>query len=218
MKNTILTFFSLFCLIAITYSQDEASQPEKYDKNELGLNVTNVLISLVGNNSVDDIDPTTYAIVYKRRLVKGNFLRLAANVKLNINSNEEITNVTNNNFFNFRIGWEKRRNISSKLEYFYGFDILGSYEAAESTFATPTDIVELNEYNYGAGIGPIFGLQFHINKRMLISTEATLYGVLNVERIREKFEVNTIFNKNETNYNFSAISSIPKSLYFVMTF
>lgn len=199
--------------------REKINSQEGPHRNEVGLNLSNVIINLVGNTgNVDDSDPANYSISYKRQLKEDKYLRLAFNVKIDLKSDDEVTNVTNNNNFNFRVGYEKRNSISEKLLYYYGIDLLGTFNSAESTFASPNDIVELSNTTYGFGLGPVFGVQFLLNKRMAIGTEATLYGVFQINKVKEVFEVNTFFNKDETNFEFTAISTIPKSLYFIMNF
>lgn len=219
MNKALLLFFLLLQMFTYVHAQDHDLESEEESfRNELGLNVTNVLTSLVGNNPNDDFDVAVYALTYKRKLKKGNYLRLAANVRLDIFSNEDVTELINNNSINFRIGWEKRRQVLKRLDYYYGFDLLANYTAIESTFATPTDIVQLDNFQYTIGVGPVFGLQFMINPRMLLGTEATLYGTLTVDRIFESFEQNPIFNKDETSFQINLQSRIPQALYFIVSF
>ena len=219
MNKALLLCFLLLQMVIHVHAQDDTNvSEERTFRNELGLNVTNVLTSLVGNNPNEDFDKTVYALTYKKRLKKGNYLRLAANLQLDIFSNEDVTEVISDNSINFRIGWEKRRPVLKKLDNYYGFDILASYNGVESTFATPSDIVQLDNFQYTIGIGPVFGLQFEINPRMILGTEATLYGTFTLDRIFESFEVNPIFNRDETSFEINVQSIIPQALYFIVTF
>jgi len=72
-----------------------------------------------------------------------------------------------------RIGYEFHQNYN-KLQLLYGFDLTGIIEDYNRTRENGQDDDYLHESNtYGAGISPIIGLKYQINKTISITTETS---------------------------------------------
>ena len=170
------TLFALFLFLThLCFAQKETDKPKKI-QHELGLNVTNLLTDLLGNNN--RTDPGVYLISYKR-LVGNKAFRLGAafNFSLKNDNTFSFSSQLNNQNFQLRLGRETRQNLSSRFQYYYGLDGITGYQQEQSNVATQTSIITQTDHNFTIGGGPILGFQFAIFDKLLIGTEGSLYAV-----------------------------------------
>jgi hypothetical protein len=218
-KLTTLLFF-IGCG-QILFAQTKTVDTKNY-KHELGLNVTNLLTDLLGNNNRTDAG--IYLISYKR-VDENKALRVGLGINLNFKSENSFgSNLTlNNQNFQLRIGKEKRHSLSSKFQYYLGFDGILGYKSEESSAASSTGTIIQSDIVYTIGTGPVLGFQFALYERLLIGTEGSLYAAYNNNSISFKnaFVISgrpAILPPNKDAKIFTMQTNLPKFLFIILKF
>lgn len=216
-----ITFIIGLFALQFMFAQEEEKIFFPIEPNtEVGLNVTTVISSFVGSND-GTIDPGDYPLVVK--FAKNNRawrLGFGVNFKSREDNNSISfgTNTTSNSTVFAKMGREWRQIVGKRFAAYYGFDVLFNYLDERNEVFTPTDIVSLKLSNIGVGIGPIYGVQFAINERMLLSFEGSFYGIVTRSKVKEEFQQNPIFNKDEINWEGDVEMNMPQWLYFAIRF
>jgi hypothetical protein len=191
-------------------------------KHELGLNVTNLLTDLLGNNNRTDAG--VYLLSYK--FVKGNkAIRIGATTNFAFKKERSITNSTidlNSQNFQLRIGQETRHDLSSRLQYYVGFDGIAGYKFEESAATSSFNTLIQSDKLFSIGLGPVVGFQFKIYDRLLIGTEGSIYAAYNANST--KFS-ETAFRgtsgslpPNKESNIVSLQTNLPKFLFLILKF
>ena len=178
----IFVFISLVYIVINAGAQNPDSV--KIYKNEIGIDATYFIKNIFdfgSNNFPRDI----YFLSYKRFFNKFAF-RFGFDISYS-NSKYDHNNYTeNHNSFALRTryGLEHRCNFSEKWTFYYGADFIFHYYNSKSHSSNTT--VTSKSKGLEFGFGPIIGIEFSINKRLSLSTEGSIYGILNVsETIQE---------------------------------
>lgn len=209
MKNLLL---GIFCISSCALYSQSSDKP--FYKHEIGLNVTDLLNTLLNSSATND--NSIYTFIYKRRTNEKKAIRTGFGLQILQNSNDSNSQtgfrVISRTNLNARVGLEWRTNISNKFDLLYGIDFLGGYSQSESTFFDFNGRIENNNTGISIGSGPILGIQFHISDRMSISTETTLYYVFSMNKQRSSENGNQFINTNSENSIFQ--HTLPSSLFF----
>lgn len=216
--------FSLLLFMTVTFLNSQTSDLASFYpyKNEIGINVTNILGNLLSLNPNTAKSP--YGITYRRHFGNSSF-RSAYNVNVTNTSDEDFSN---GNFINrtlnifsadARFGLEKHMLLSKKFLFSYGFDVLFGYEKENSEineFNIGSSTFISNQQTLGVGLGPVLRFEFKISDRLFLSTESSFYGYH--ERTTETLNINGNIsdepNKNTTNLKLE----LPQSLFFNVSF
>ena len=67
------------------------------------------------------------------------------------------------------IGFEKRKSITDKLVFYYGLDLLSSYNKNVNRFNAPNETTTITSSSVGLGV--VLGLNYNINQHFLIAAE-----------------------------------------------
>jgi len=220
MKKPILLLILLFSFLLNSYhvngQVEVTDSKEKF--SEFGLNVTSFVNEFISLNS-NDSDIGDYMVTYKYHLGK-SALRIGLGGQFRQVDDETEGGggrVTKDNSFDFRIGYEVKTKITPRWGFYFGADAtLGWAESKATTFNF--EQVELTTSLTEFGGGPIAGIQFFINPRISLATEASLYYTYSESREVEKFSVNTLFNTDELSTSNNFDFGLPTSLYFVIRF
>lgn len=216
MSRSITTFcIALFLLLKIA-AQDKFTYPESSD---LGLNITNVLSSFIGNdNGNADIESFPFTVKIN---TKKNAVRFGLGLNL-VNSNELLTDVEqfllNNYQINARVGFERKKYLGNHFGFFYGLDILSTFQNEESTVSNNVDISNIVETTIGVGGGPVYGFEYFLNKHMYLGTEGSFYGIYSSANRKEIFEFNPAINSERKSSGFNARLTAPTRLYIMVRF
>ena len=209
MKNLLLGIFCICTCALHSQTSDKA-----FYKHEIGLNVTELLNTVFNSNTTND--NSIYTLIYRRRINEKKAIRTGFGIQIVQNSNDtdggngfRVLSSTN---LNARVGFEWRTNISNKLDFFYGIDLLGGYANSESTFFNFNGRIENISSITSIGGGPLLGIQFHINDRMSISTETTLYYVFSRNKQRTSENGSQFIDLTSKNSIFQ--HTLPSSLFF----
>jgi hypothetical protein len=214
-KKLLGALFILF-LTHILSAQDDAPRTEKKFKHELGLNVTNLITDLLGNNNRSD--PGTYLLSYKR--LNGNSaFRLGLNINFSLSQqrfNGFTNNLTNQNI-QLRLGKEWRHDIVKRFQYYFGVDGLAGYQSEQSAAnVNGLTIVQKDEVVL-VGVGPVLGFQFAIYEKLLIGTEGSLYATFN--RTSTDFTTfGSIPIPARSSNGLNIQTGLPKSLFLILKF
>jgi hypothetical protein len=216
MTKKLLSALVLLFLTYILSAQEDAPQPEKKLKHELGLNVTNLITDLLGNNNRSD--PGTYLLSYKRLNGKTAF-RLGLNVNFSLSQQRFggfDNNLTNQNI-QLRLGKEWRHDIIKRFQYYFGVDGLVGYQSEQSAATINGSTIIQKDGVLLLGMGPVLGFQFAIYEKLLIGTEGSLYATFN--RTSTDFTTfGTIPIPNRSSNGVIIQTGLPKSLFLILKF
>jgi hypothetical protein len=215
-KKTILILFCC-CLATIIFAQTKVVEKRNFS-NELGLNVTNLLTDLLGNNNLSS--PGAYLLTYKR-LRDNKALRVGATVNFSFKNQSDFgfTSDLINQNFQLRVGRETRQNISPKFQYYYGVDAIAGFQQEQSNVRANSGQVIQTDKIILVGAGPVLGFQFALYDRLLIGTEGSLYVSYNKNAV--DFKTSGISgaafpSKNTTGLNIQ--TNLPKFLFLIVKF
>ena len=196
-------FIWMFFQNGSLHAQSE-SNTVTYKGIDVGINMTSVISSFSGNGNV--IDASDFPIIFR---IGKRKLNLRVGLGAQGGSNETFDNIT----FSFRqssfkeaalrLGFEKHLVVENKLNVYWGLDFIGRYKQNQvEIFGNNGSFNVLGDTSIGVGGGPLLGLRYQLSKRVYLSSEATLYGLVNFERYTESGDTpNIVVNTNS--YDFS---------------
>lgn len=152
--------------------------------NELSVDVNGFIRQFIPNN----VDPLgspyyyqpTYLLSYKRSL-GGSALRFGLGGQYSMDSDtggyNSHTDYTDYNWrIYFRAGWERRWSLNHRWSCYAGMDgLLGTGRGLSHNFNTQAGRPDIRTTFKSFGAGPVLGIQFHLNRRISLYTEASLY-------------------------------------------
>ena len=177
----IASFFCTFC--ASTMLGQSQVDDLKFYKNELGINVTNLLAN-VFSLSNDNIS-TPYTFLYRRNFNKNVGMRfgLGSNYR---NDKEILSGVdvfVKSYTFSSRVGLERILQVAPKVDFVLGAECIFGRTSEKSD----AQGLILHKTISQSGGGPVIRIQFHINERVTLMTEALFYFVSETAK-REEFD------------------------------
>ena len=253
MKKILL---SLSILLTInTIAQDTTKVVEhkvKKVNHEIAVNTT-LLLKQIFNLSNNTFQTLPYDLTYKL-IVKKSALRVGLGVTMDNSSLTTTTTSTNpstappgpdaivptitnsTNLF-YRVGWEKRYMLGSRIGIFCGVDFAGQYGTSYSSsssgfnnlpnsysFSKTTDDLKMMSY----GGGPVGGIQVYITKRISLSTEVPFYFQIiqqkeKVENYQNSFDpsngwIASTNTQTQTTTNSKLSLTLPVTLYLAIKF
>lgn len=215
-QKIIVSLFVFFSLASWAQNRDEFEFPRSED---IGLNITNVLSSFVGNSNADfDLADFPFQVKVNR---KNRAIRFGLGVKVK-NTDETLFGVEQIVFNNFgvhsRLGIEWKKYLGHKVGFFAGVDLVSIYSNEEDIVSNNIDISVINTNTIGGGGGPVFGFEYYLNKNMYFSTEGNLYGIFKYSERKESFRNNPNINIDKVSYDFEATLTSPIQLYIMVRF
>jgi len=212
----------LFLLITLCFFTPKAQADSTsiiYNRLEVLMNVTNSISRFTGNGINQTIfeDPFLFGLKLSNKN-KTHAIRLGVN--FNVNRSTEDLNGTSKistlNSWAPLVGYEWRRKLSPKFEFYGGLDARYYYDINETNttnfFSSLNISTIFNNTQKGWGVGPFCGFVYNFSPRISILTEANFY--VNFINIQRKFsndggENYTYFeNRNLTSISPTAPSSI----------
>lgn len=217
MKRPYIIFLLAFCSVAL-FAQDD--DRDKRFKTEIGLNITNTLAGFFNSGGSGlSKDPYLFSLKFAGR--KGA-LRFATNFKSGSNS-EFLSSGTGRRDVKqseavVRGGFEFRKPIEHGFTIYYGLDGVIEIENEEvEFFSSNFEDIKSTKSTTGFGGGPVLGMQYQLSKHIALSTEASIYGV--VQNRQETQEVGSgLPDIEDTSTGFRISPIIPSSLYLIMIF
>ena len=184
---------------------------------ELGMNVTSTLSSFLGSGTNPSTDPYLVSL----KFVKNNqATRLAFDVDVN-NKTEDDPNFggkrkTYDYNLGFKVGYEKRIPMNKHFGFYWGVDGILGYQNSKVDFFSQFGQVTTNTKGFNVGAAPLIGFRYDINRRIALSTEASVAAIYSVstEQIDDNF---SIFASTQTT-RFDLSTSIPNTLYVIIKF
>jgi hypothetical protein len=185
-------------------------------KHEFGLNVTDLITSFLGTKPTD---AAGYMFSYKS--VKGNkATRLGATVNFAFTKTDKSSGEVklNNQNFQLRFGKETRHNLSSRFQYYWGFDGILGYKLLESASNFNSGSFIQSNKTITVGAGPVLGFQFMLYERLLVGTEGSLYAAYNTNTTGFSGAAFGTPPKGITEKDFILQPNLPKFLYLIVKF
>ena len=216
MKNHCLIFLFLCC--AMTLGAQEEALEKTPTQTELGINVTNTLAGFFNSGGSDfPTDPYLFSLKFAKT---NRAFRIGLNFSYTDRS-EFLPTGNRDGFETFaaaRVGYEWRRHIDRRFTLYYGFDGVAQLDSEILKFESfGFDNITSTEQTIGFGGGPVMGIQFWISKKVALSTETSIYGI--VQRHKKTQEVGNNFEPIiDQSIDFVIEPMIPNSLYFIFVF
>jgi len=220
MKSLYLLFFGfLFSIIFSPTGANCQKDSKKKRTSEIGLNITNTLAGFF-NAGGTNLPTDPFLLSYKKAN-KSGAIRFGMNFKVTskkeflINSGER--ELKENDFF-FRGGYEWRSVIDKRFTFYYGLDAVVEFENEQlNNISFNFDDISSFENVYGFGGGPVLGVLFHLNDRISLSTESSIYGVLLYNESRQEIG-NGLPPTENSSTGFRLLPAVPSSLYVIFSF
>ena len=220
MNNTKLFILIFLVLGSVNINpvlgQDRFEFPESVD---LGLNITNLLSSFIGNTNTSS-NLESFPIVVKVNRKK-SALRFGLGLDLD-NSDADLVGVEQFVFNNYglrtRIGFERKKYLGFKVGFYYGLDLVGEFYNREDAVSNDVDVSTISENGFGAGGGPVFGFEYYMGKQVYLGTEGTFYAIYNYTTRKEAFEFNSASNTERISTKTKANITVPSRLYIMVRF
>lgn len=216
MKKTICLIGLLFSSFLWLNAQNE-NEPDKMRDFEVGLNVSNFVKSFVSLNT-QTIQTSPYFIVFKYN----EKLRLHLGFKGSdgVDFTSDNGGLNNNRFmrFDLKTGIERNKLLGKKWLVHYGADLVVKYEFERFKNTTGFDEVTSSIESAYGGVSPFLGLQFKINDRLKLLTEAEwvfAYG-RSADKINST-DFPEINSKDISNFFFTELHP-PVDLYVIFKF
>ncbi len=203
MKRQILILSLLLIGLGVTAQKRFKMEKGVY----IGLNTTNVLKNLLSFTGSKLDDPYTISGIFQK---KNTTFRVGMGIDYEGKKKDRILLPDNTHSkIDIRVGIQRIKPIWKKLHVIFGFDILGGYE---------TDISSRGDfYNddliLSTGAGPVLGVVYKINDRVVLSTESSLYFRYSYKQTKYKNGKGTD-EENEKSSTNTLKHILPNSLYF----
>lgn len=194
------------------------SQSDSIRSVELGLNITQTLAGFF--NAGGSRMPTDPYLISLRVVGARNAFRAGANIQLQRSlefqpiGEREVQDLA----FHGRAGWEKRIPAGDRFTLYWGVDGVVRYEEEKVDFGTfGSNNLRLRSSNWGLGGGPVLGIFFHLNPRISLSTESSLYGLYYQGKEEEDLEPTQPSVLKDIK-GFELLPAAPNSLYLIVRF
>jgi hypothetical protein len=218
-------YLAIFYLLSwnVANGQETITVGEFYVfKNEIGINVTNVLGNILSLNPNNANSP--YGMTYRKHLNNWTF-RTALNISVNKTSTDDfslgnsLTRNLNTMSSDVRVGAEKHIVLTRKLLFSYGWDFLLGYANEKSeiiNFQLGGTTFENRQKTIGAGLGPMLRFDYKLSDRIFFSTESSLYGYYS--KSNDQLYINGVLTEDPENTNFNLKLTLPQSLFINIAF
>jgi len=208
-----LTLLSFLIWNSVT-AQTDTTGPYRF--HEIGLNMSSLFNILINGNQGTVVNP--YLITYKY-VGNHNVIRTGFGLKSNrlTSDNDTLHNFTiKNSSFDGRLGYEYQVTIYKRWRAGFGVDVLYNHSASTQRSLTALDIVHEDTKSFSIGEGFVITAQFEVNRRILLSTETSLYFHYKEETVSETFDQFPDFNTSQTSVSNWTEILPPTALYLVI--
>jgi len=202
-----------FALLAQT---EDKPQQEKIG-TEIGLNVSNFVKSFLSLNT-QTVQASPYFFVFKHK-------EFRLHTGLRARDGKDFIDISNTNSdtrlvqFDVKAGIERRQNLTDRWIMHYGLDVVGKYHYRRLVSNTAIDQLTTTVESAYAGVSPFLGIQFKINKRLRLLTEAD--WIIAYGRSSDQLE-SVVFpqdlNKTDLSNFFFTELNPPIDLYLIFNF
>lgn len=220
------SLLALLCL-CFSYSSHAQDAPADTPEHQLILNGTRFVKTFLNFNDTG-IEDQGLQVGYKRykgdkafRVFLGGAFDISTQKDEPSSPFEPSTENTNQlGMVDFRVGLEKKIDLTPKWNFYFGVDAVASQEftkvKTEFNFEGNVNTVKTENETLSFGAAPLVGIQFNLNDRLSLMTEANfplLFGVTNTKREDSNFPQSNDEDKTQT---FSTNIQVPGSVYLVI--
>ena len=226
MKRIILLFSAFIVTISLN-----AQEESKTYKNEIGLDATGFIRTIVNFNSDNQNYFPTYYLSYRRKFKPGN-IRFAIGGNYDkrdipaVFENDINAYYRSSKSFDARIGWEFKTELSRRWQVYYGMDVRPgfNYYYNDAQYWNGGYANGIETKTQVLGFAPLLGFRFKLTDRISLLTESSLS--LNFEKTdtrRFYTPIDTTFpeiqdNKNPTTQAVYTSFLQPLSIFFTFDF
>lgn len=202
-----LHYFFILLIFHLSCQKSFGQNREFYGKGyEIGVNGTTLLSNLLSLNQ--DTDTKTPYAIYVRKHNAHSTWRLDFNTSYSTSNDVDINGIFRelaDSKTDIRLGVEKMVKLSEKFSFGYGLDLLGNYQTNNSLVSG----FFIDQTTVGGGLGPVIRVNFKLSKRIILSTESSLYGTMS--RVTKSGNVGVPLGDPVTNYK--VLLTQPQSLF-----
>lgn len=165
--HSLVYILILICSVNINAQQDTIEENSDTIITEFGMNMTGLINQLVPFKQVSNrTGPYSVSIKF---IKNRNAFRMALGLHLisstfNPTTPNTLTDIAN---FNLRLGFERRRIVNEKFNFYQTFDFM----MMAGNFNSPINDFEDNETVAGVGLGLGLGIEYLIFENLSLSTE-----------------------------------------------
>jgi hypothetical protein len=177
--------------------------------------VSNALSKATGNRSTNDVISEPNAMGFRIFMKEKNLaIRLGTNFKYVLDKDLVDKRNTLENTLSLGFGLEKRRDLSSKIQFYYGGDFRYYYLRDRVTTFDQNGGFTIDDQSEGFGFAPILGIRWNINDRFALMTEGSFaFQLLNGKRITTNTDGNT--TNQDLGGMYTLNPTLPGSILFV---
>lgn len=203
----------LFFLPFLVYCQT------KFDERNIFFepfyDVSNALSKATGNRSTSDVISEPNAMGFRILMKEKNLaLRFGTNFKYSLDKDLIDSRNVMENTLSLGFGLEKRKDLSSKFQFYYGVDFRYYYLRDRVTSFTQDGSFTIDDQSEGFGFAPILGIRWNINDRFALMTEGSFaFQLLNGNRVTTNIDGNMATQNLGGMYTLNP--TLPGSILFV---
>lgn len=233
----VLAFISTF--VTDSYSQIDSPKEKRFN-HYVGFQANALIKQLINLNTNNTAIGNPYLFTYTISQIKtgyGAHFGLGYDYNRIVTNNTQASRETKVNKLFYRLGVEKKFNISKRFESGIGLDFIASRQIDKTFSISVTNVgsgvdsavTTVTEKITSIGYGPQFYLGFHITEKIILGTEATFY--FSAEKQNENVNIINTFTDTfsnqktitSTNQNSGADTdnfdlTIPTALFLIVKF
>jgi Outer membrane protein beta-barrel domain len=208
---------------SVNFKEEKEKKKQENDNRktyvELGVNVTGAIAS-AGFRQADSLQNSDPFFLHLK-LVSHRFgVRLGAGTstlsKKKISEiDSRIQSVTASDF---RLGLDYQIPIDNRWRIYAGFDLISGYKKGQNDYSNAGGITKIRYTEKSIGGGPLLGLQFHLNKRISLQTEAALYLVNTTTEKNLSYSDIKVPPSNSSGSNWTMPIGVPRSMFVIIRF
>lgn len=176
MKRILSCLSAVFILLA-AYSQDSLLTEKKKFAFEGFFNISDAITRATGNSTVNNAFEDPILIGFKvLNKEKNQAFRFGTNFTI-VSASEQSRNFVRDNveqFYSLAAGYEIRKDLGKKLEYYYGIDARYFQTSSTTELFSQLGNESLNSIINGPGIAPLLGFRWNITDRITLKTEGSI--------------------------------------------
>lgn len=214
--SALICLLMLSAVAMMAQEEEKAFEEIELKKLEIGINITSVLKSFVGNDAT--ISSEDFPLLFR---LHGNKMAGRLGLGFAVQNTEFFDQITFNtrqseltSYF-VKLGLERKVFQDRRLSFYWGLDLIGIYEVDKVT-SPSFDNLQLVKEITTYGISPFLGFSFKLNERIRLHTESSTNLFYETSLIKEiQFDNEEIIS--EENALFGEIQ-VPIFLYLNVRF
>ena len=219
--NYLKTTFVLL-ILSITISTCYG-QEANIGNNEVGVDATPLIQNVLslGNHPTAAQEPQPYFLIYRRHLENWAFRGgIGGHVwRESVTENDTTTTQNESGSISYRVGIERKSNISERWQVFYGFDFRVNRNTTSNSILFSNGVMHESVTTEGteSGIAPFLGFRFRINDKLSLTSETSFFYYAFKDKVSRFYEDESL-NSVVFHEGIESAYQAPLSLFFNIRF